>query len=49
MLAAEPAPVRSLSPQELDDLAQTVANFVDMRSTYTLGHSPRVASLPKRA
>lgn len=49
MLAAEPAPVRTLSPQGFDDMAQTVANFVDLRSAYTLGHSPGVASLAEAA
>ncbi len=45
VLAAEPAPLRLLSPQEFDDVARTMANFVDMRSKYTLGHSAHVASL----
>jgi hypothetical protein len=45
LLGAEPAPQRMISPAELDELARTIANFVDMRSTYTLGHSPGVASL----
>ena len=49
VLAAEPAPLRLLSAQELDDMAHAVANFVDMRSAYTLGHSPRVASLAETA
>ncbi len=44
VLAAEPAPVKMLSREELDGVAQTIANFVDMRSVYTLGHSPGVAS-----
>jgi HD-GYP domain-containing protein (c-di-GMP phosphodiesterase class II) len=44
-LAAEPAPVRLLAPRELDEMALTVANFVDLRSGYTVGHSPRVATL----
>jgi HD-GYP domain-containing protein (c-di-GMP phosphodiesterase class II) len=45
VLTAEPAPVQFLSPPEFDHLAQTIANFVDARSVYTLGHSPQVAFL----
>jgi HD-GYP domain-containing protein (c-di-GMP phosphodiesterase class II) len=47
VLSAEPAPVRWLTPEALDNMAQTIANFVDMRSPYTLGHSPRVAGVAK--
>lgn len=49
VLAAEPEPVRLLSPQDLDGMTETIANFVDMRSQYTLRHSPRVASLSETA
>ncbi len=49
VLAAEPAPVRWVAADDFDPLAQTVANFVDMRSHYTLGHSPAVASLAEAA
>jgi putative nucleotidyltransferase with HDIG domain len=49
VLAEEPAPVRLLAAAGLDDIALTVANFVDMRSAYTVGHSPRVASLAEAA
>ena len=49
MLATETAPVRLLAPHEFDDVAQKVANFVDMRSAYTVGHSPRVAALAEAA
>ena len=45
VLAAEPAPVRRLSPSALDDVLETIADFVDLRSPFTLGHSRRVASL----
>ena len=45
ILSAEPAPVRWLSHEELDDMARAVANFVDLRSPHTLGHSIEVASL----
>lgn len=45
LMAAEPEPVRLLSPLELDAMTETVANFVDLRSEYTFGHSRGVASL----
>jgi HD-GYP domain-containing protein (c-di-GMP phosphodiesterase class II) len=45
VLATEPAPWQMLTPDGLDDIARKVANFVDMRSVYTIGHSPRLASL----
>jgi HD-GYP domain-containing protein (c-di-GMP phosphodiesterase class II) len=34
-----------LAPAEFDDVLHKVANFVDMRSPYTVGHSPAVAAL----
>ncbi|MDP8971012.1 MAG: LuxR C-terminal-related transcriptional regulator [Actinomycetota bacterium] len=43
VLAAEPAPFRWLSDAELDGVGRSIANFVDVRSTYTLGHSVGVA------
>lgn len=49
VLAAEPAPLRLLSPSEFDVVALKVANFVDMRSPFTVGHSPRVALLAEAA
>jgi HD-GYP domain-containing protein (c-di-GMP phosphodiesterase class II) len=49
MLAAEPAPVRVLSPDDLGDVLHKVADFVDMRSPYTVGHSPAVAALAENA
>ena len=45
VVAAEPAPVRWLSPNEVDVTARSIANFVDLRSSYTLGHSAGVGSL----
>jgi HD-GYP domain-containing protein (c-di-GMP phosphodiesterase class II) len=44
-LGAEPAPPRLLTTPEFDEVATRVANFVDMRSPYTVGHSVAVASL----
>jgi HD-GYP domain-containing protein (c-di-GMP phosphodiesterase class II)/DNA-binding CsgD family transcriptional regulator len=45
VLTAEPAPQRWLSDDETDGYARTIANFVDLRSPYTLGHSFGVGSL----
>jgi HD-GYP domain-containing protein (c-di-GMP phosphodiesterase class II)/DNA-binding CsgD family transcriptional regulator len=49
VLAAEPTPLRWLSDDEADDHARTIANFVDLRSPYTLGHSAGVALLAEQA
>ena len=43
-MASEPQPVRLLSSADFEDVALKIANFVDMRSPYTVGHSPGVAS-----
>jgi len=48
VMVAEPAPLRLLSEDEADDYARTIANFVDLRSPYTLGHSTGVASLAEQ-
>ena len=45
VLESEPEPVRELPEAEFEDVALKVANFVDMRSSFTVGHSPAVASL----
>ena len=45
ILSSEPSPPRWLTDHELDDIARAVANFVDLRSPYTLGHSIEVAAL----
>jgi len=45
VLATEPAPHRKVSDAEFDVVAHQVANFIDMRSAYTVGHSPAVAGL----
>ncbi|MPZ49606.1 MAG: HD domain-containing protein [Dehalococcoidia bacterium] len=49
VLSVEPAPPRLLSFAQFDEVACKVANFIDMRSPYTVGHSPMVASLAERA
>jgi putative nucleotidyltransferase with HDIG domain len=45
VLAIEPEPVKRLLPDEFDEVAHKIANFIDLRSPYTLGHSPAVALL----
>lgn len=49
ILVVEPEPKRFLSSVEFDDVACKVANFIDMRSAYTVGHSPGVAALAEGA
>jgi HD-GYP domain-containing protein (c-di-GMP phosphodiesterase class II) len=49
MLAAEPTPARTLAPAQLDEVARTVANFVELRSEHTVGHSTGVAGLAEGA
>ena len=44
VLSLEPEPQRMLGQPEFDDVAHRVANFIDMRSPWTVGHSPSVAS-----
>ena len=47
--AAEPEPARILEWHEFDDLARKLATVIDMRSAYTVGHSPAVAALVEGA
>jgi putative nucleotidyltransferase with HDIG domain len=49
VLAIEPAPVRFITGDEFDGVARRVADFVDMRSPFTVGHSSAVASLSASA
>jgi HD-GYP domain-containing protein (c-di-GMP phosphodiesterase class II) len=44
VLTTEPAPVRWLAGQEAEGVARSIAAFVDLRSSYTLGHSVGVAN-----
>ena len=44
-LDAEPEPVREMSGDELDRLAQAIGNFIDLRTPFTFGHSAEVARL----
>ena len=48
-LAAEPEPRSELPDSRLDDVAMTFADFTDLKSPFTLGHSTGVASLAKAA
>jgi response regulator RpfG family c-di-GMP phosphodiesterase/DNA-binding CsgD family transcriptional regulator len=45
VIAAEPALGRRLSESELESALEAVADFVDLKSPHTLGHSRRVAEL----
>lgn len=49
VLKAEPPPVRHIAQAELDQVARCFADMVDLKSTYTLGHSAGVAELAERA
>jgi DNA-binding CsgD family transcriptional regulator len=44
-LAAEPEPIRMVAQSHLDEVSGALADFVDLRSTYTHGHSSRLARL----
>ncbi len=48
-ITSEPEPRRWSSTARLNDLARTFADFADLKSPYTLGHSPGVAELADRA
>ncbi|MFN2491207.1 MAG: HD domain-containing phosphohydrolase [Actinomycetota bacterium] len=49
MLAAEPGREEILSGQETEVALRAIADFVDLKSPFMLGHSPGVAALAKRA
>jgi HD-GYP domain-containing protein (c-di-GMP phosphodiesterase class II) len=48
-LEAEPVPRLRIASSHLDDVAHAFADFTDLKSTYTLGHSSGVAALVDRA
>jgi HD-GYP domain-containing protein (c-di-GMP phosphodiesterase class II) len=48
VLWGEPAPLRWLADDEVDAIGRTIANFVDLRSPHTLGHSIGVATLAEQ-
>jgi HD-GYP domain-containing protein (c-di-GMP phosphodiesterase class II) len=45
VLAAEPGPRRMLSGEDLDGALEVVADFLDLKSPFTAGHSRQVAAL----
>jgi HD-GYP domain-containing protein (c-di-GMP phosphodiesterase class II) len=49
VLEAEPEPQRTIGPESLDGLARALADMVDLKSPFTLGHSSEVADLSGRA
>jgi HD-GYP domain-containing protein (c-di-GMP phosphodiesterase class II) len=49
VIAAEPALAVELSEVQLDDALAAIANFVDLKSPFTLGHSVAVAELAEQA
>ncbi len=48
-LASEPEPRRHVGPAHLDEVTSALADFVDLASPYTYGHSTRVALLAEAA
>jgi HD-GYP domain-containing protein (c-di-GMP phosphodiesterase class II) len=49
LLAMEPGPPTVLSGPQIDTVCQVIADFADLKSPNTLGHSPRVANLAVEA
>ncbi len=49
LLAAEPAPVRTVDSARLADVASAIGDVADLKSIYTLGHSSGVARLAAEA
>src|SRR5262249_7399643 len=49
VIAEEPALTVTLNTTQFDDALTAIANFVDLKSPYTLGHSVAVAELSSRA
>jgi HD-GYP domain-containing protein (c-di-GMP phosphodiesterase class II) len=49
VIAAEPALAVGLSPDQLDAALVAIANFVDLKSPFTLGHSVAVADRAEEA
>jgi HD-GYP domain-containing protein (c-di-GMP phosphodiesterase class II) len=49
VLEAEPTPVRRIGAVELEHVARTFADMVDLKSTFTLGHGAGVAELSEDA
>jgi HD-GYP domain-containing protein (c-di-GMP phosphodiesterase class II) len=49
VLAAEPAPQATVDEEDFDAVLGAFADFVDLKSPFTLGHSPAVARLAASA
>ena len=49
IVETEPAPVAYISESDLDRVAGCFADMVDLKSSYTLGHSTQVAALAEAA
>ncbi|HEU5330957.1 MAG TPA: HD domain-containing phosphohydrolase [Thermomicrobiales bacterium] len=49
VLAAEPGPAQALTGDRLDAAARAIADFADLKSFYTVGHSAGVAGLATAA
>lgn len=49
VLAAEPAPQRTVSPAQLDEVALAFSRFTDLKSPASIGHSLAVAELCRAA
>jgi HD-GYP domain-containing protein (c-di-GMP phosphodiesterase class II) len=49
VIASEPELTRVLAPSEFESALLAIANFVDLKSPYTLGHSRAVAELARAA
>jgi len=49
VLSAEPGSPRMLAPAELDAVGAAIANFADIRSPFTVGHSSGVAAVAGEA
>jgi HD-GYP domain-containing protein (c-di-GMP phosphodiesterase class II) len=49
VLAAEPAPRMTVAPRNIDSVASAFADFVDLKSPFTLGHSSGVARIAEAA
>jgi len=49
VLEAEPEPVRTYAPDRIEPLAEAFADWVDLKSVFTLGHSTEVAALASAA
>src|SRR5205823_5078139 len=47
-LEAEPTPHAERSSEALPEIAEVFADYVDLKSPYTIGHSPGVAALVLR-